>query len=78
MEHNIEEGKFIQSVKVIDEKKQKRIAIPEHIVELLGIKKEQKFNWYVKNKDGRVSLRAVYIRYPPAQKYFKSKELLKE
>jgi bifunctional DNA-binding transcriptional regulator/antitoxin component of YhaV-PrlF toxin-antitoxin module len=74
---NEEEGKLIQSVMVADEGKQKRIAIPQHIVELLGIGKGDKFNWYVKKQGNKVSLRAVYIRYLPAQKYFKSEELSK-
>ena len=68
---NPEEGSFIKTVTVVaeEEKAQYRIPIPTHVVHLLKIEKGHNFNWYVKRKGNKVSLRAVYMKYSPSQKY---------
>lgn len=76
MPNDMSEGTLVKSSKVVFEKRQLSIRIPQYLREIFGVKKGEKFNWYVKRDDktGKISLRAVYIKYPPAQKYFNQKK----
>ena len=75
--YNKQEGKIIATVRCIQDNRQTRIPIPEHLVEMLGIKPGDKFNWYVKRTKERISFRLIFIKYGPGQKYFVNKNIIR-
>lgn len=67
------DGKLVKDVVVVADKKQIRIAIPELLREMFGIKKGDKFRWYIQREGEKMSIRAVYIAYAPCNKFKKPK-----
>ena len=78
VERNVDEGKLVASVSCVQDELQSKISIPEHLVEILGLKSGDKFNWYVKRKGNILSIRAVYIKDGKGRKYFPSKKVDKK
>lgn len=55
-------GQIICDSNVVEDTKQKRIQIPRVIEEITGVKKGDKFRWYVEsNKNGWLKISAVFM-----------------
>ena len=68
-----EEGKLASQVKIKKGHRQLDVSIPEHLVELFDIKVGDRFNWYVRRKEDKMSLTGVYVKYV-GKKFIKRKE----
>ena len=69
--------KLIKSTNVLSDKKQKRITIPDALVEIFDISTKDKFNWYVERKGKYIRLVAMLNKENYKLNYVERKSTLK-
>ena len=77
---NLNEGTFICESSVVEDPHQKRIGIPYVVDEILGIKKGDRFRWYIQRREDErrsyIKISCVYVGNDNAK--YKYEKVIKE